>query len=104
VLALDLSIPPLSLLVILLAGVSFAASSAALLGLSSTPLIISATCFLALSLAVVLSWFKYGRDLLPPSAVLSIASYIIAKLPIYRDVLSGNAVSKWRRTDRKNYE
>jgi cellulose synthase/poly-beta-1,6-N-acetylglucosamine synthase-like glycosyltransferase len=104
VLALDLAIPPLSLLVILLAAMCALAGLAILFGFSSTALIISATCFMALVLATFLSWFKYGRDILPPRAILSVISYVIAKLPIYRRVLSGSAASQWTRTDRKKDE
>jgi cellulose synthase/poly-beta-1,6-N-acetylglucosamine synthase-like glycosyltransferase len=100
----DLSIPPLSLLVILLAGVSTVAALAALMGISSTALIISANCCLALAIAIFLSWLKYGRDILPPRTIFSVASYIFAKLPIYKDILFGNAASKWDRTDRKKNE
>jgi cellulose synthase/poly-beta-1,6-N-acetylglucosamine synthase-like glycosyltransferase len=103
-LALDLAIPPLSLLAILLAGVSSVAAVAAFFGLSSASLAISATCIGAFVLAIFLSWLKYGRDILPPSAIISVASYIFAKLPIYHRLLSGSAAPQWTRTDRKRNE
>jgi cellulose synthase/poly-beta-1,6-N-acetylglucosamine synthase-like glycosyltransferase len=101
-LTLDLAIPPLSFLVILLVGMCAVAGVAALFGVSSTALIISAICIIALALAVFLSWLKYGRDVLPAREIFSIASYIFAKLPIYHRLLSSSAASKWTRTDRKN--
>jgi cellulose synthase/poly-beta-1,6-N-acetylglucosamine synthase-like glycosyltransferase len=104
VLALDLMIPPLSLLVILLAAMCALAGLAVLFGFSSTALIISATCIMAFVLAIFLSWLKYGRDILPPRVILSVISYVIAKLPIYRRVLSGSVASQWTRTDRKKDE
>lgn len=100
-LALDLAIPPLSLLVILLAGMCCVAGLAVLFGFSSVALIISTTCFMALVIAIFLSWMKFGRDLLPPSAIFSVASYIFAKLPIYCHLLFGSAVPQWTRTERK---
>jgi cellulose synthase/poly-beta-1,6-N-acetylglucosamine synthase-like glycosyltransferase len=103
-LTLDLAVPPLSLLVILLAAMSFVAGLALLFGFSSVALIISATCFMALVLAIFLSWVKYGRDILPPSAILSVISYVFAKLPIYCRLLSDGASPQWTRTDRKKNE
>jgi cellulose synthase/poly-beta-1,6-N-acetylglucosamine synthase-like glycosyltransferase len=103
-LALDMAIPPLSLLAILLAGVSSVAAVAVFFGLSSAALVISATCIGAFVLAIFLSWVKYGRDILPPGAIISVASYIFAKLSIYRRLLSGSAAPQWTRTDRKRNE
>jgi cellulose synthase/poly-beta-1,6-N-acetylglucosamine synthase-like glycosyltransferase len=103
-LTIDLAIPPLSLLVILLAGMSLVAGLTILFALSPLALIISATCFMALVLAILLSWLKYARDILPPSAILLVASYVFAKLPIYRHLLSGSAAPRWTRTDREKTE
>ena len=103
-LTLDMAIPPLSLLVVLVAGMSLVTVVAALFGLSYVALVISAGCCLALVLAVFLSWLWYGRDILAPSAIILVASYIFAKLPIYRRFLSGGAASQWTRADRKKNE
>jgi cellulose synthase/poly-beta-1,6-N-acetylglucosamine synthase-like glycosyltransferase len=101
VLTLDMAIPPLSLLVILLVGMSFVAGVAVLLGLSSAALVISSVCIVAFILAVVVAWSKYGSSILPPNAMFSVASYVFAKLPIYRRLLSSSDDPKWTRTDRK---
>jgi hypothetical protein len=37
---------------------------------------------------------------LPPRAILSLVTYVIAKLPLYRRILSGESPSEWIRTDR----
>ena len=103
-LALDLAIPPLSLLVILLAGMSSVTGLAVLFGFSSAALIISATCFMALLIAVFLSWLKYGRDILPPSAMPSVVSYVFTKFPIYRQLLHRSTATQWTRTNRRNSE
>jgi cellulose synthase/poly-beta-1,6-N-acetylglucosamine synthase-like glycosyltransferase len=100
VLALDMAIPPLSLLVILLVGMFSVAGVAVLLGLSSAALVISSTCIVAFILAVFASWTEYGSGILPPSAIISVASYVFAKLPIYRRLLSSSDDPKWTRTDR----
>ena len=100
-LTLDLAIPPLSLLVILLAVMFSVTAVTVLFGLSSAALIISAICCVALILGILLSWLNYGRDILPLRALLSIVSYVFAKLSLYQHLLSGRSVQKWTRTDRK---
>jgi glycosyltransferase involved in cell wall biosynthesis len=100
-LALDLAVPPLSLLVALLAGLTFVAGVAVLFGFSSVALAVSAASMTALVLAIFLCWVKYGRDILPPTAMLAATSYICAKLPIYRRLLLGGPVRQWTRTERK---
>jgi cellulose synthase/poly-beta-1,6-N-acetylglucosamine synthase-like glycosyltransferase len=104
ILALDMTIPPLSLLLILLVGMSFVAGVAALFGLSLVAFVISATCMVALVLAIYLSWLKFGRQILPPSAIISVFSYILAKTPIYRRLLSRSDALHWIRTDRRKKE
>ena len=103
-LTLDLAIPPLSLFVILLTGMFCIAGLAVLFGLSPASLIISTTCLTALVIAIFLSWLKFGRDLLPPSAIFLVASYIFAKLPIYCRLLFGSTAQQWTRTERKKNE
>ena len=101
VLALDMVIPPLSLLVILLVGMSSVAGVAVLLGLSSAALVVNAASIVVLILAIFVAWSNYGSSILPPSAIISVASYVFAKLPIYRRLLSSGDDPKWTRTDRK---
>ena len=98
-LALDLAVPPLSLLVILLAAMLCISGLAMLLGTSSTALIITATCVLAVALAIFLAWLRYGRDLLPSTEMYLVVSYILGKFPIYRRFFGGAAM-QWTRTDR----
>jgi len=100
-LALDLAVPPLSLLAILITGMFVLDGAAALCGLSSFPLEVSSFSLLGLAIAVLLSWIVQGRDVLPPAAVISIAPYVIRKLSLYGRILSGRATSLWVRTDRK---
>ncbi len=101
VLTLDMAIPPLSLLVILLAVMTSVAGIAATFGASSAALLILGACILAFTLAIFLAWLKYGRDILPLSEANAVASYVFAKLPIYRHLLSSRTSSSWIRTDRK---
>jgi cellulose synthase/poly-beta-1,6-N-acetylglucosamine synthase-like glycosyltransferase len=101
VLALDVAVPPLSLLGILVAVVSVVAALATLLDLPSTAILISAGNVTAFIVGVLLSWLKCGRDVLPPGAILLIAPYIIRKLPLYCRILLQRSRSQWIRSDRR---
>jgi cellulose synthase/poly-beta-1,6-N-acetylglucosamine synthase-like glycosyltransferase len=100
-LALDLAVPPLSLTAILLAGLVSLTGMATLCGLSSVALTIALSCSLAFGLAVFLAWLVHGRDVLPPSAVVSVAMYVYRKLSMYARILTGRRAAHWIRTDRK---
>ena len=99
-LALDLSIPPLSLLGILVVGALALSSLATLFGGSSAAMAISIANLAGFVCAVFISWLKFGRDVLPASAFPLVARYVIAKLPIYRQLLLRGGSSHWIRTDR----
>ena len=98
--ALDLAVPPLSLLLVLVVGMSTVTGLMILLGCSSTAFLVSSTSLLGFACAVFLSWFRFGRDVLPPKEALSIVVYVIKKLPAYWKIISGKSVSQWIRTDR----
>jgi cellulose synthase/poly-beta-1,6-N-acetylglucosamine synthase-like glycosyltransferase len=100
-LALDLAVPPLSLMAVLLAGVLLLAGLAAFCGLSNLPLTIALLCLLGFGLALFLAWLVYGRNVLPPSAVVSIVPYVFRKLSMYGRILTGRTAARWIRTDRK---
>ena len=99
-LTLDLAVPPLSLLAMLLIGMFAVAGLAVALGFSSAALTVSTASLLAFMVAAFLSWMKCGRDVLPPGAILSIAPYVLGKLPLYRHILSNRTDARWIRTDR----
>jgi glycosyltransferase involved in cell wall biosynthesis len=100
-LLLDLAVPPLSLLVTLLVGMTFVAGAAVFFGYSSAALAVNATSIAAMVLAIFICWVKYGRDILPPSAMLAVTSYVCAKLPIYGRLLLGGTARQWTKTERK---
>lgn len=101
-LTLDMLVPPLSLLVILVTGMFCVAGSAVIFGGSPTALFISTACLCALAVAVFLSWLGYGRDVLATNKLPLVASYILAKLPLYHQLLSRRAAPMWVRTDRSD--
>jgi cellulose synthase/poly-beta-1,6-N-acetylglucosamine synthase-like glycosyltransferase len=100
-LALDLTVPPLTLLALLSIVIWLVTGMAALLGASSTALFISSTTLVGFVGAVFACWLKYARDILPPRSFALIGSYITNKLPLYRTILSRKSASQWTRTDRK---
>jgi glycosyltransferase involved in cell wall biosynthesis len=102
--ALDLSVPPLSLLAILVAGTFVVAASCALLGLSSAAVIPGALVLVALLLVVCLAWLKCGRDIMPASEIVLVLPYILSKLGLYRDQLLKKGRPQWIRTDRGKSE
>jgi cellulose synthase/poly-beta-1,6-N-acetylglucosamine synthase-like glycosyltransferase len=103
-LTLDLAVPPLSLLMILVTGVFLITVVAVFLEFSAVPLMISAATLVGFITAVFLAWRKCGRNVLPAGAILSVAPYVIAKLGLYRQVLSGKWDAQWDRTDRTKPE
>lgn len=101
-LALELSVPPLSLFVLGLIGLT------ALNGLfwlfaegTGFPLIGSLFCWMTLSLTIILAWGKYGRGIVPLSSLILLPLYLLWKLPIYLRLVSRRE-TKWVRTDRAN--
>jgi glycosyltransferase involved in cell wall biosynthesis len=100
-LALDIVVPPLSLLGILVSGMLVLAGVTALLGLSSLAMIVSIASLAGFVSAIVISWLSFGRDILPLGAIPLIASYVIKKIPIYLQILLHKSESQWIRTDRR---
>jgi cellulose synthase/poly-beta-1,6-N-acetylglucosamine synthase-like glycosyltransferase len=103
-LALDLAVPPLSLLAMLVIGMFLVASLTTLFGLSSVAMPISIAAVSALMLAIFLAWLKCGRDVLPIEATLSIVPYVVGKLGVYGRILSRRLDARWIKTDRTKSE
>ena len=100
VLTLDLAVPPVSILAMLLCTEFFIAGLLAWFGLFSLCLIISFLSIVLFGLSIFACWIKFGRDVLPPSAALSLATYVLKKIPLYLRLLSRNTVLQWTKTDR----
>jgi cellulose synthase/poly-beta-1,6-N-acetylglucosamine synthase-like glycosyltransferase len=99
-LALDLAVPPLSFFAVLLAAMASVTGLAALLGGLSMPFIISVGNAVGFGTAVILAWWKFGRDILPAKALASVPGYVWKKLPLYFQAISGKSNTNWVRTDR----
>ncbi|NJK47234.1 glycosyltransferase family 2 protein [Candidatus Gracilibacteria bacterium] len=100
-LALEITIPALSLLVILWMGATGIASLAAALGLSWIPLAILILAGFSLFCAVTLSWVKFCRTDIPGKSLLAIPFYLLWKVPLYI-AYSLEPQTKWLKTERDN--
>jgi cellulose synthase/poly-beta-1,6-N-acetylglucosamine synthase-like glycosyltransferase len=98
---MDLSVPPLALLAAMLIGFLLIGIVACLVGLSSAPLLITATSIMMFSVAILLAWWGWGRGAISPLALVTAPLYVAAKIPYYIKFLF-NRQRQWVRTDRKN--
>jgi cellulose synthase/poly-beta-1,6-N-acetylglucosamine synthase-like glycosyltransferase len=98
--ALDLSIPPLSLLVSVLTATAMGTAIAAIMGLSTTPFFLISAGLILAAAAVLLAWIKHGRDVLPLIDLFFIVPYLAKKLGLYATLAAGRRVSLWIRAER----
>jgi cellulose synthase/poly-beta-1,6-N-acetylglucosamine synthase-like glycosyltransferase len=99
-LALDLLVPPLSLLALLIVGTMVLTSFVALLGGGWLPTAIAGGNLIGFILCVLLAWFKFGREALPAHEALSFGSFALKKIRLYGRMVKGGTASHWIRTDR----
>jgi cellulose synthase/poly-beta-1,6-N-acetylglucosamine synthase-like glycosyltransferase len=99
-LAIDMAVPPLSLLVLVTALCEILGGIAFVLGAPPAALAIPSLSALLLVLGTVLAWTAVGRDVLPLRELLRLPLHINQRLSFYRRVASGKATSAWIRTDR----
>jgi cellulose synthase/poly-beta-1,6-N-acetylglucosamine synthase-like glycosyltransferase len=99
-LGLDLAVPPLALLAILIIFAFLTSAALVLVGGSLLPLVISLANAIAFALGIVVAWWYYGRDIVRLRSILSIPAYVLGKARLHLQLLSGNRVQRWVRTDR----
>jgi cellulose synthase/poly-beta-1,6-N-acetylglucosamine synthase-like glycosyltransferase len=98
-LALELCVPPLSLLVMMWVAVLGAALLTGTLGISWIPAIFVAIEGLLILISIVGAWYKFGRADLPVLALLAVPFYLLWKIPLYLAFLV-RPQTKWIRTER----
>jgi cellulose synthase/poly-beta-1,6-N-acetylglucosamine synthase-like glycosyltransferase len=98
-LALDLAIPPLSLLVLTMAVATTFTFIAWLLGASPGPLLMALSADASLAAAVLVGWAVHCRRQVPLWALVAAPLYAAAKLPIYLKFLTKRQ-QQWVRTER----
>ncbi|MGB3266149.1 MAG: glycosyltransferase [Microcoleus sp.] len=97
--ALDLSVPPLSLLVALWLAAFAASIVAAIIGASAIPAILLGVQGLLILVAIVSAWGKFGRADISGATLLSVPFYILWKIPLYLGFLLKRQTN-WVRTER----
>ena len=100
-LAIDMAVPPLSLLVLVTAFCEVLGGIAFALGASPAALAIPTLSTLLLVFGTALAWTAVGREVLPFRELLRLPLHVIQKLGSYHRIASGKATSAWIRTDRK---
>ena len=100
-LAIDMAVPPLSLLVLVTALCAILGGTAFELGAPPAALAIPLFSILLLVLGTVLAWTAVGRDVLPLRGLLRLPLYVIRKLGLYLRIARGKSTSAWIRTDRR---
>ena len=103
-LALDLAIPPLSLLV-LFAVLSLGLVSAAVaLGASGALVFAGAAPIAFVAVGVLSAWAAEGRELLGAGHLVLVPFYVIWKIPLYLGMAVRSVPLRWERTARERIE
>lgn len=98
-LALELCVPPVSLLVMIWVAVMGAALLAGVLGFLWVSTIFLAIEGLLILISIVGAWLKFGRKDLPVLALLGVPFYLVWKIPLYLAFLVERQTD-WIRTER----
>ncbi len=97
--ALEICIPPKALLVLLLLASMLVTALGAAIGASAWPFAVAAAELSLFTVAVMLAWARFARDILPLSEVPRIGLYVLAKIPLYLGFLVRRQV-EWVRSKR----
>lgn len=98
-LALDLSVPPLALVTLLTVAVWVASASFYAVSHLAYPLYIATAAAALLTLSVVLSWARYGRQIISLGSLALVGVYALWKVPLYARFLVARQLS-WVRAKR----
>lgn len=98
-LALDLVVPPLSLLVLLvILSIVFASIGSVFLS-SNLAFALSLTMVFIFALSIIMAWYKWARKLITFKQLLFVPLYVVKKMPNYLSFIFKKQKS-WVRTDR----
>jgi cellulose synthase/poly-beta-1,6-N-acetylglucosamine synthase-like glycosyltransferase len=100
ILALDLAVPPLSLLALIEIALLSVSMFTWWSGAPGTSFYVVLTTNILFALAVVLSWIYFGRDVMPARRLLTAPLFVGRKLWLYRRIVFGSGPQQWIRTDR----
>ena len=99
-LGLDLLVPPMALLVILMVMGLLVTLVAGIIGAGFTPFMMLFGGLGWVVLAVLVSWYAYGRDKIPFKYVATIPAYVAWKIPLYLSFFRKKKQATWERTER----
>ena len=97
--ALDVCVPPLTVLAILLMLALAAALALVFIGSSAAPLWLALVANSMAAIGILLAWWRFGREIVSLSELLAAAAYLLNKLPIYARLVTGRQ-TEWVRTKR----
>ncbi len=97
---LDLTVPPLALLMAILLAAWLVMLVALWLSVSVRPFAIVSVCGFSVGLTIMLTWLRFGRATLPARYLLAIPLYLVWKLPVYATYFRHGCEKNWQRTDR----
>jgi cellulose synthase/poly-beta-1,6-N-acetylglucosamine synthase-like glycosyltransferase len=100
-LALEIFIPPLSLLVMLWLAATSTAFLATFIGVPSLPLLILGMAGLCIFVSIIGTWAKFSRAEIPGTALLAMPFYLLWKVPLYLAFLF-RPQTRWLKTERDN--
>ena len=98
---LDLCVPPLAALLLMSLAVWSLAAVLLAMGGAVLPLALSTFLLAMLCLAVMLAWWRFGRQIVSLRELLAAPAYALAKLPIYAKLLTKRQ-AEWVRTKRND--
>jgi cellulose synthase/poly-beta-1,6-N-acetylglucosamine synthase-like glycosyltransferase len=98
-LALDLSVPPLALLALQVAAVWFVSLILYLLAKAQFPIGVASTAAALLLVSVLLSWWRYGRQIVSLGSLVYAVFYALYKIPLYVKFLAARQI-EWVRSKR----
>lgn len=98
--ALDLSVPPLTLLFVLNALAFALALVAAAVGAPAWPLVTQVVVGAIAAAALAITWAREGRRFVSGATLLRLPIYVLWKLPMYLGLARRGAPDEWLRTGR----
>jgi cellulose synthase/poly-beta-1,6-N-acetylglucosamine synthase-like glycosyltransferase len=98
--ALDLAVPPLSLLVILNALALLIGALLAIAGGTLWPVLVQFVATSLACIALTLAWIRGGRRFASGATLLSLPIYVLWKMPIYFGLVRRGAPKEWLRSGR----
>lgn len=101
--ALDVCVPPLASLVAVQGALALLLSVYALVSGQMLALSIVLAGWVAVSVAVITAWRRFGRQVIGTGELAAIPGYVLGKLPIYFDALMGRRAG-WQRATRDGDE